>query len=81
MIYRKVVKRIDPKSSHHKEKKFFFLFFLLYLHEVMDINKTYCGNHFTIYFSQTIMQYTLNLYSDVCQSYLNKKRRKIKTHK
>ena len=39
---------------------------------MMDVNETYCGHHFTIYVSQTIMLYTLNLYSDVCQLYVNK---------
>lgn len=27
---------------------------------------TYCGNHFTIYLSQIVILYTLNLYSVVC---------------
>ena len=26
MVYLKVVKRVDPKTSHHKEKTFFFFF-------------------------------------------------------
>ena len=38
----------------------------------MDVSLTYCNNHFTIYVNQTIMLYTLNLYSDVCQLFLNK---------
>lgn len=34
VIYRKVVKRGNPKSSHHKENFFLILFsFLLYLYE------------------------------------------------
>ena len=42
MIHWKVVKRVNPKSSHHKEKFFFlyfffFLFFLLCLFEKMDV--------------------------------------------
>lgn len=62
-------------SSHDKDNFFsFFLFiffiFLLYLYEKMDVSWTYCGNHFIIYVNQTIMLYTLNLYSDVnCFSY------------
>ena len=28
MLYRKIVKRINPKSSHHKEKDLFFLNFV-----------------------------------------------------
>ena len=35
MIHGKVVKRVDPKSSHHKGK---FFFFLLYPYEMMDVN-------------------------------------------
>ena len=56
----KVVKRVNPKSSHHKEKYFSFI---LYLFEIMDVHKTYCGNHFMIYLSKSITLYTLNLYS------------------
>ena len=33
---------------------------------------THCGSHFTIYIIQTVMLYALNLYSDVCQLFLNK---------
>ena len=40
MIYRKVVKRVNPKSSNHKDIFFFFPAFLLYLYEVMDVNLT-----------------------------------------
>ena len=38
----------------------------------MDVSWTYCGNHFTIYVNQIIMLYVYNLYSDVCQLFLNK---------
>ena len=43
----------------------------------MDVSCTYCGNHCTIYVSQTIMLYALNLYGDVCQLFLNKTGEKI----
>lgn len=43
-----------------------------YLYEMMDINYTYCGNHFMIYGSQIIMLCISNLYSVVYQLYLNK---------
>ena len=33
---------------------------------MMDIHHTYCGNNFTMYVSQIIMLYTLNLDSAVC---------------
>lgn len=39
---------------------------------MMYINQTYCDNHFTIYVSEIIIHYTLNLYKAACQIYLNK---------
>lgn len=66
MIYRIVVKRVNPKHFHHKEN-FFLLFLLLHLYEKMDVSWTYCGNHFTIYVIGAIMLYILNVYSDICQ--------------
>lgn len=67
-----VVKWVNSKSSHLKEKinSFFPHFFLLYQYEMMDVNKTYCGNHFMTYVSQTFMLYTWNSYKDACQLYL-----------
>ena len=38
MLYTKVVKRVNPKSSHHKEKNFFS--FILYLYEMMHAHYT-----------------------------------------
>ena len=38
---------------------------ILYLYEMMDSHRTYCGNHFKIYVSQIIMLYILNLHSAV----------------
>ena len=43
-----------------------------------DVPQTYCDNHFMMYVSQIIMLCTLNLYSAVCQLYLNKAGRKKK---
>ena len=37
MLYMKVVKRINAKSSHHKEKIFFPISLILYLYEMMDV--------------------------------------------
>ena len=49
MIYRIVVKRKNPRSSHHKENFFSFSsFFILYLYDMVDVSWTYCDNHFTI---------------------------------
>ena len=39
----------------------------------MDVHWNYCGNHLTMYVSQIILLYTLNLYSAACQLYSNKK--------
>lgn len=38
----------------------------------MDVSRTYCGKHFTVHVTQTIMLYALKPYSDVCQLFLNK---------
>ena len=38
----------------------------------MDVNENYCGDHFIEYVSQIFMLYTLDLYTVICQSYLNK---------
>ena len=38
---------------------------------MMDVHHIY-GDYFMIYVSRIIMLYTLNLYSAVCQLYLNK---------
>ena len=45
----------------------------------MYVHQTYCGHHEMTYVSQTIMLYTLNLYSAVCQLliHLNKPERKL----
>lgn len=39
---------------------------------MLGFNGMYHDNHSTIYVTQTVMPYTLNLYSDVCQLFLNK---------
>ena len=36
MLHVKVVKRVNPKSSHHKEKKDFLK--ISYLYEMMDVH-------------------------------------------
>lgn len=41
---------------------------------MMNANQTFCGDHFTIYLSQIIILYTLNLHSAACQLYINKLR-------
>ena len=45
--------------------------------ENKDVNHTYRGAHCTIYVSQVIMLYTLNLHGVVCQSFLNETGKKI----
>ena len=65
MVHRKI-NRVDPTSSHHKE----FFFYFIYMKWWM-LTK-HCDNHFPLYVNQTIMLYTLNIYTDVCQLFLNK---------
>ena len=39
MVYRKAVKRVNPRSSHYKENFFsFFIFFLLYVYEKINVS-------------------------------------------
>ena len=42
------------------------------LYAVINSEQPYVSNHFTIHASQTVMLYTLNSYSAICQLYLNK---------
>ena len=57
-------------------KTFFSIALILYLFERVDVHYTHCGKHSMMYVSQIIKLYTLNLYSAVCQLYLNKPWRK-----
>ena len=41
----------------------------------MDVCSSYFDNHLRIYVNETIMLFTLNLHSDICQVYLNKTER------
>lgn len=59
----KMVKRVNPKSSHHKKKHYFSISLILYLYEKVDIHYTSGDNHFMIYGSPVIMLYILNLNS------------------
>ena len=73
--------RVNPKSSSYEENiyflyLFFFLYFVLHLYEKTDISWTYCGDY-TIYVNQTLILYTLSLYSDVCPLFLNKTAKNI----
>ena len=43
---------------------------------MMHVHSTHGDDHFTMYISQIIMFHTLNIYSAVCQLYLNKTERK-----
>ena len=72
-----IVKRVDPKEFS-SQGDHFFLFFLLYLYEMIDGNKAYCGNLSTIYVNQIIMLFTLNFYSDVCQFFSIKQEKNFK---
>lgn len=71
------IKRVGPKSPHRKEKRFSFSFSFSNLYEMTDVNWIYCGNHFILHKSNN---YTLNLYSAVCQLHHNKTWGKKKNH-
>ena len=45
---------------------------------MMDVQQTNCDNHIMMYVSQFIMVYLLNLYSAICQIFLNNTGRKKK---
>lgn len=45
------------------------------------VTKSICGNHFTQHVNQTMMLYTLSLYNDAYQLFLNKTRGKGKRKK
>ena len=68
----KIVKRVNPKSSHLKKKTFLYFFTILCLYVIMDMYQTYCANHFMMYVSQIIMLFTLNLSSSLCQLHLDR---------
>ena len=59
------------KSSHHMEKWFFA--FILYLREMMDVHKTYCGR-FMMFVSQINILYNLNLSNAEVSIQLEEKR-------
>ena len=52
MLYVKVVRSVNPKSSHQKG---IFLSFILYLYGIMDVHWSFCGNHFIRYISKITM--------------------------
>ena len=60
--------------SHWTTRKvLFLLFFFNYnLYEKIDVSWTYWDNHFTIFVNQTIVLYTLKLYSDLSWLFLSK---------
>ena len=58
-----------------------FIFFSLHLFEKTDISCNCYGKYFTIHVNQTIMLYDLNLYSKVCQLFLNKTGKNISVKK
>jgi len=66
MLYMKVVK--SESWVHITRKKLFFVSVILYLYEMMEVHFDNC---FMIFVSQIIMLYTLNLYNNEYQFYLN----------
>lgn len=77
IIHRKIIKGVNPKSSHHKEECY-FPSFLSYLYEAMDVSPTHCGHHFMIHVNQIIMLYALDVYNEVCQLFLSNTGKKRK---
>ena len=63
VAYFTVVKRVDLKSSHHKKKN------VLKLCTVVDVNYTYCDDHFTIY--ANIKSFCCTPETSICPSHLN----------
>ena len=59
VYYVKVVKRVNPKSSHHKNNFYFFNFVSIW--DDGCLLNLLC-NHFMMNVRQIIMLYTLNLY-------------------
>ena len=47
---------------------------------MMNVHWIYCGNPLMMHVSQIILSYTWNLYSTVCQLYLNETERKRAIH-
>ena len=74
MLHVKIIKRVNPKSSHHR-KNILLMSLILLLR--MDAYKIYCYNHFIIDVSQIIMLYTLNL-STAAVNYISIKMEKSK---
>ena len=60
MVYLKVVKKVDLKSSYHKKK----YIYIWYLYDMIDTKLIVII--VSQYVSQVIMWYTLNLHSVVC---------------
>ena len=77
MVYLKVAKRVDPKSSHRKEKNC-FLFLGIYMRWwlLTKLFVVIISQYTYIYVSQVIMLYTLTLYSAICQLYFSKTEKK-----
>lgn len=59
----KLLMRVNPKSSEEKQNV------CNYMRRWM---LSFCGNHFTIYVREVIMQHSLSLHRTVCQLYLHK---------
>lgn len=75
----KFIKLVNFRSSHHQGENFFpYFFFWLCLYEKMDASWALCVT-FAICINVTNMLYALNLFSDVCQLFSIKlKKRKEK---
>ena len=74
MLYVKVVKRVNPKSSDHK--KFFLNSFNFISIGDNGYSPNYCNNNIAMNIHQIITLYILNFYTTICQSYFSKTERK-----
>ena len=68
MLYRKVGKTVNPKTSHNIQ--IFPISLILYV--MMGVHQACCDNHLVVCMNQIIMLYILRLHTAVCQLYLNK---------
>lgn len=76
MLHVKIIKRVNPKSSHHRKNIFFFLILLSFIISFIcdGIHLTYCHNHFMMYTTQIIMYYAVYLkFTQCCMSIISHK--------
>ena len=72
---------VNPKRSYHKEKKFFLFILLFFSFYCIYMRRWILVEPIVViilqYINQTIISSALNLYSDICQLFLNKAGKKF----